>query len=352
MTGIVVRRRTPALRRRGIASRPRAIVEAAARPDVSNVDARCDAEPVSARAGSAAVPQVDPVGKRAASGKAPRRRSPAARWLAFAAAAAFALAAHDAIADVYGYVDDAGQVHLATERLDDRYQLFLKARDGGPPKADVPQASAAPDAALAKTRLFQRLVDHPNIARYAPLIDAAAARHGLDPHLVKAVIAVESGFEPTAVSDKGAVGLMQVLPATGERYGVRADKRRTVDAKLADPALNLEIGTRYLADLRSLFVGRPDLALAAYNAGENAVARFRNTIPPFAETQAYVKLVDQFYAYYAPPKAAPRGDDRVRVTLPAARRNLPDPALAARFADPSPAPRVETDPIRPDSPDR
>ena len=150
--------------------------------------------------------------------------------------------------------------------------------------------------------LFQRLVDHPNIAKYEPLIRAAAARHGLDPQLVKAMIAVESGFEPGAVSDKGAVGLMQVLPATGERYGVRADRRKTVDAKLADPMLNLEIGTRYLADLRKQFVGRPELALAAYNAGENAVLRYRNTVPPFPETQAYVKLVDQFQAYYQPAR--------------------------------------------------
>ncbi len=242
-------------------------------------------------------------------------------------------------ADVYGFVDDGGQLHLATERLDERYTLFLKTRDGSPANAS-PQP-AAPDAALAKTRLFQRLVDHPNIAKYEPLIRAAAARHGLDPHLVKAVVAVESGFDAAAVSDKGAVGLMQVLPATGERYGVRADRRQSVDAKLTDPVLNLEIGTRYLADLRALFVGRPELALAAYNAGENAVTRFRNTIPPFAETQAYVKLVDQFAAYYAPPATgSARPDDRVRTTI-AARRNLPDPALLPRAPATDAAPVID-----------
>lgn len=244
-------------------------------------------------------------------------------------------------ADIYGYIDADGRTHLATEKVDDRYTLFLKATTGpATPVSDRPVLS--PDASLMKTRLFQRLVDHPNIRKYEPMIRAAASRHGLDPELVKAVIAVESGFEPAAVSDKGAVGLMQVLPATGERYGVRADRRRTVDAKLADPMLNLEIGTRYLADLRRMFAHRPELALAAYNAGENAVVRFRNAIPPFPETQAYVKLVDQFHAFYTPPDPVADAKtalarERVRVLIPA-RRNMPDPNMPLRL--PAPAPEV------------
>lgn len=194
-----------------------------------------------------------------------------------------------------------------------------------------------------KTRLFKRLVDHPNIARYEPLIRAAAARNGLDWQLVKAVIAVESGFEPGAVSDKGAIGLMQVLPATGERYGLKADTKKSVAAKLADPKINLSIGTRYLADLRAMFAAQPQLALAAYNAGENSVVRFGRTIPPFPETQAYVKLVEQFHAFYQPVASRTgletrRSGSRIRVTLPA-RRNLPDPSTqwpvipAARAAE-------------------
>ena len=233
-------------------------------------------------------------------------------------------------ADIYGYIDAAGTTHLATERLDDQYTLFLKTdADASPPGTPL-----ATDPSLMRTRLFQRLVDHPNIAKYEPLIRAASSRHGLDPQLVKAVIAVESGFEPGAVSDKGAVGLMQILPATGERYGVRADRRQTVDAKLTDPKLNVEIGTRYLADLRKQFANRPDLVLAAYNAGENAVIRFRNTIPPFPETQAYVKLVAQFHAYYQPARKVDP-IDRIRVTVPAARRNLPDPNVPLRLPAPT-----------------
>ena len=238
-------------------------------------------------------------------------------------------------ADIYGYIDTAGVTHLATEKLDENYTLFLKTGDGGA-ASRASQADVASNDALMKTRLFKRLVDHPNVAKYDPMIRAAANRHGLDPQLVKAVVAVESGFEPRSVSDKGAVGLMQVLPATGERYGVRADKKKSVDQKLTDPMLNLEIGTRYLADLRKMFSSHPELALAAYNAGENAVTRFRNTVPPFPETQAYVKLVDQFHAFYSPQRTSKdaNGKDRIRVTI-AARRNLPDPARPMRLPEPA-----------------
>ena len=244
-------------------------------------------------------------------------------------------AASAARADIYGYIDDQGITHLATEALDAHYTLFLKT---GPDTATADAKPAVADPSLMKSRLFQRLVSHPNIARFEPMIRAAALRHGLDPQLVKAVIAVESGFEPSAVSDKGAVGLMQILPATGARYGVRADRSKSVDAKLADPMLNVEIGTRYLSDLRRQFAHRPELALAAYNAGENAVIRYRNTIPPFPETLAYVKLVDQFHTYYDPGRVAKRTPlDRIRVTVPAARRNMPDPNVRLRLPAPEAA---------------
>jgi soluble lytic murein transglycosylase-like protein len=243
-----------------------------------------------------------------------------------------------ASADVFGYVDPNGQLHLATEKLDDRYTLFLKARDGASSVSiDQEDKPRTIDPSLMKTRLFQRLVDHPNIAKYEPLIRTAAQKHGLDPQLVKAVIAVESGFDAGAVSDKGAVGLMQVLPATGERYGVHADRKKSVDAKLTDPRLNVEIGTRYLSDLLVMFPNRLDLALAAYNAGENSVIHYRNAIPPFRETQAYVKLVDQFHAFYSPAPSTTKANsnDRIRVTIPG-RRNLPDPNAMQRLPPPGP----------------
>lgn len=241
------------------------------------------------------------------------------------------LVAGAARADVYGYIDASGQTHLADEKLDDRYTLFMKS---GPEPAS-PAIESAPDAAPTRSKLFQRLVAHPNIARFEPMIQAAAAKHGVDPMLIKAVIAVESGFEPSAVSEKGAVGLMQVLPATGERFGLKADRKRTVAQKLADPAINLDIGTRYLAQLRQQFAARPELALAAYNAGENTVVRYRMAIPPYPETQAYVRLVDQFHAFYRPTSARTPAGSRVKVVI-AARRNLPDPAQPVRL----PAPRL------------
>ncbi len=265
-----------------------------------------------------------------------KRAATLAFVLAFASAALLSMPAR---ADIYGYIDAAGVTHLATEKLDEQYMLFLKTGEGTAASRDSktgPAFDGTSNDALMKTRLVKRLVDHPNIARYEPMIRAAATRHGLDPQLVKAVVAVESGFEPRVVSEKGAVGLMQVLPATGERYGVRADRKKSVDQKLADPSLNLEIGTRYLADLKKMFMSRPELALAAYNAGENAVIRFRNAIPPFPETQAYVKLVDQFHAFYSPRRGMKTadGNQRVRVTIPA-RRNLPDPDVPMRLPAPA-----------------
>jgi soluble lytic murein transglycosylase-like protein len=119
-------------------------------------------------------------------------------------------------------------------------------------------------------------------AEIASLIEAAAARAGLDADLVKAVVLVESGFRPSAQSSAGAVGLMQVIPATGKRFGV---------FNLHDPASNLYAGTTYLAYLLKYFKGDVRLALAGYNAGEGAVVKHGYRIPPYAETQAYVPAV-------------------------------------------------------------
>ena len=117
-------------------------------------------------------------------------------------------------------------------------------------------------------------------------IDAIARRHGMDPLLVRAVIRVESNFDPKAVSPKGAAGLMQLMPETAMRYGV--DNR-------FDPAQNVDGGVRYLRDLMAMFDGNLSLALAAYNAGEGAVVKYGRRIPPYPETQQYVVGVRSFY---------------------------------------------------------
>ena len=121
----------------------------------------------------------------------------------------------------------------------------------------------------------------------------AARRHGLDPTLVLAVVSVESGFRPQAVSPKGAQGLMQLMPRTAQSLGV-------VDA--FDPEQNLDGGVRHLGQLLAAYDGDVERALAAYNAGEGAVHR-HNGIPPYRETRAYVKKVLERYRAQAPPKA-------------------------------------------------
>jgi len=118
--------------------------------------------------------------------------------------------------------------------------------------------------------------------RYAPVIDAAAARHGVDPNLVHAVIRAESAYEPTAESHAGACGLMQLMPATARRFGVR---------DVWDPAQNIRGGVAYLRFLLDRFGADIPLAIAAYNAGEGAVAKYGNRVPPYRETRAYIRRV-------------------------------------------------------------
>lgn len=128
-----------------------------------------------------------------------------------------------------------------------------------------------------------------------PVLEEAARLHALDPALVVAVAATESAFNSEAVSRKGALGLMQVMPATAQRYGVRADSPHEVRRAVMEPRLNAQIGTQYLADLLRMFDGSKELALAAYNAGEGAVIKHGRKIPPYPETQQYVERVLQVY---------------------------------------------------------
>jgi len=124
-----------------------------------------------------------------------------------------------------------------------------------------------------------------------PVIESAATRHAIDPHLVQAVIEVESAYSPNARSPKGALGLMQLMPATAARFGAPSS------ADLYTPAVNVETGVRYLRFLADKFSGQTDLVLAAYNAGEGAVVKHGYKIPPYRETQDYVrKVLDRYPA--------------------------------------------------------
>ncbi|MDR2725285.1 MAG: lytic transglycosylase domain-containing protein [Candidatus Adiutrix sp.] len=124
---------------------------------------------------------------------------------------------------------------------------------------------------------------------FEDLIEATARAHQVSPLLVKAVIQAESRFDPTAVSHKGAVGLMQVLPSTARAEGVH---------NLLDPKMNLEAGVRHLKKLLQSFNDDEKLALAAYNCGQEAMRKFNNEVPPFPETRNYVNRVMLYYSQH------------------------------------------------------
>jgi hypothetical protein len=126
-------------------------------------------------------------------------------------------------------------------------------------------------------------------SKYDPIIERHSGKYGVDPVLVRAVIQVESNFDPTSISHRGARGLMQLMPETAQRYGVK---------KIFDPEENIRGGVRYLADLIRMFPRDLPRALAAYNAGENAVLKYSG-IPPYDETMTYVKRA--LTVYYGAP---------------------------------------------------
>ncbi|HWP85994.1 MAG TPA: lytic transglycosylase domain-containing protein [Terriglobia bacterium] len=131
------------------------------------------------------------------------------------------------------------------------------------------------------------------------LIEQAASRHDIDPDLIRAIVKVESDFNPYAVSRAGARGLMQLVPATARRFGV---------SNPFDPWANLDGGIRYLKHLLGMYNGDLHLTLAAYNAGENSVARFGG-VPRFRETQNYLRKIAELYPLHNQPagfRSAPR----------------------------------------------
>jgi soluble lytic murein transglycosylase-like protein len=248
-------------------------------------------------------------------------------WAALALSAGLLPLAH---ADIYGYVDEKGVAHFAAERIDERYQLFFR----GGQSFDTSQGlSIQPlGAAPAAPRLLAFIETAPRYHQVRQHLREASSTHGIDYELLQALIATESGFDIGAVSPKGAIGLMQVMPATAERYGLAGDRKRSLDQKLADPRTNIRTGSRYLSDLIRLFPGRLELALAAYNAGEGAVQRAGNRVPNYRETRNYVKTVMQLYVLLKPaaataPAMAGRAPARVRMELPVGgavgRGNLP-----------------------------
>ena len=193
-----------------------------------------------------------------------------------AALALFAVAA-PAMADIYTFKDDRGVVHFTNIPANDkRYRLVRKEET----TTQYARAAGSPQYVLPTAEL---------IRRYTPIIENASRSHGVEAALVHAVITAESGYNPSAVSRAGARGLMQLMPDTAKRFGVQ---------NIMDPVENVHGGVKYLRELLTMFNGNLELAIAAYNAGENAVIRNGNRIPPYAETVNYVPKVLDFYSKF------------------------------------------------------
>lgn len=250
------------------------------------------------------------------------------QWLVsrgLSACLAACLLAGTAHAQVWARVDERGVAHFAAEKVDDRYELFYRGgtdRDAKALSTEWPQdvqdpwradqsgwetpalvGTAWPEtgAVVAPGHVLAFFDISPAYKAVRHLIREAAAAHGLDAPLLQAVIAAESGFDAQAVSPRGAVGLMQIMPHTAQAHGLKPLHGLSVQASLADPRTNLHTGARVLARLLNRFSGRLELALAAYNAGEGAVRRAGMQVPNYPETRQYVRTVTQLYQYLQPP---------------------------------------------------
>lgn len=185
--------------------------------------------------------------------------------------------------DIYVGLIERESVVLSNVDVGDNYALLVRG-----PTEPATEVASAPMSARDGVHV-QPVVLERSLA-YVPLVEEAARETRVDPKLLQAVIATESGYNPVARSRKGAQGLMQLMPATARRYGV---------ANAYEPRHNILGGARYLADLLVMFDQDVQLALAAYNAGEQAVLRHGRKIPPFRETIAYVPRVMKYYRAFS-----------------------------------------------------
>lgn len=205
--------------------------------------------------------------------------------LSLFAAWATMLVAAPAHAELWGYVDGRGMAHFAPHRVDARYSLVL---------GDTPSATPVPGKRHDPQRLITWMEIAPQVKALQPLLREAALAHGVDAELLKAVIATESGFDGRLVSPKGAIGLMQIMPDTADRYAGPGEARVPAARRLRDARINIHTGARMLADLQRRH-GAIEVALAAWNAGEGNVRRHGGKVPPFAETRAHVHMVLELY---------------------------------------------------------
>ena len=201
------------------------------------------------------------------------------RTLLTCAAMLVALPYHSVHADIYKYTDEDGVIHLTNVNVakGKKYQRVSESRTTTSHAKPAPRPVASPAASA---------VTSTNVpSAYLESINTACDRHGVDPALVHAIMKVESDFNPYALSRKGAMGLMQLMPQTAVDMNV---------SNSFNPEENIYGGVKYLRYLLDRYEGNVSLALAAYNSGETAVKRW-GTIPPFPETQNYVQRIMRLY---------------------------------------------------------
>jgi len=192
-------------------------------------------------------------------------------------------------AALWGYVDGDGVAHFADRQLDSRYGLVI-----GDAAASAPTVVRVPGKTTSPSAILTWLEIAPEVKRVQPWVREAATRHGVDSELINALIAVESGFNERAVSPRGAVGLMQIMPATAAPLMAKGDGPRDVAERLAEPRTNIGVGARLMAELLKRHQ-RIDIALAAWSAGEEAVRRSGGQMPAIGETRAHVQQVLELY---------------------------------------------------------
>ena len=190
----------------------------------------------------------------------------------------FALVSNGALADVYIDTLQTEEIKITSYALDEHHSVTIEEED----VVDGAQnAVITPESNLGSA--YSSLP-------YNHEVVAAAKETSLDPALIHAVIATESKHNPRAQSNKGAFGLMQLMPATARRFNVQ-DRN--------DPKQNIVAGAKYLRELLTLYKGDLKLTLAAYNAGPGAVKKYSNQIPPYRETMHYVPKVLKYYQQYS-----------------------------------------------------
>lgn len=195
-------------------------------------------------------------------------------------------------AQVWAYIDEQGNTHFATTQLHSKYQLFATAKV--PVQSWLPAEQPELLSSTQATDNLKPTLGGPTLLAYnenKTYLQQISRKYGISYELLKAIAATESGFRSHVVSPKGAVGLMQVIPDTARRFGLKDQNKASIETQLKQPSTNLEIAAQYLNYLAKLYPHQLDLILASYNAGEGAVARYGHKIPPFKETQNYIKSI-------------------------------------------------------------